>query len=201
VAVDLTRPEDGFADPDYGLETLLTALDNVLEAAQGDQLRSLRLSNADTRLQQLHPHLVGYATAAGLTDLIPLAGFVTVPTLQGMMLHSIGRIYDRTWDRRSLTEFGASLGSGTLIGIGASFAARQLGKLVPVYGQSVGAVAAGTASAAVTYALGRAACYYLDQSEAGKPDPAGVADAYRGSLKEAYRMFHHRMRRQHDASE
>jgi uncharacterized protein (DUF697 family) len=87
------------------------------------------------------------------------------------------------------------------VGIGASFAARQLGKLVPVYGQSVGAVAAGTASAAVTYALGRAACYYLDQSASGKPDPSGVADAYRGSLTEAYRMFHQRMRREHDGSQ
>jgi uncharacterized protein (DUF697 family) len=201
VAADLTRSDDGFTEPDYGLEALLTALDQVLEAAKGEQLRSLHLADASARLQQVHPHLVGYATAAGLTDLIPLAGFVTVPTLQGKMLHSIGRLYDRRWDRRSLTEFGASLGSGTLVGIGASFAARQLGKLVPVYGQSVGAVAAGTASAAVTYALGRAACYYLDQSASGKPDPSGVADAYRGSLTEAYRMFHQRMRREHDGSQ
>ncbi|HET8904663.1 MAG TPA: GTPase [Saccharospirillum sp.] len=197
VAVDLTRPEDGFTNPDYGLEALLAVLDQVLDAAQSEQLRNLQLTGADARLQQLHPHLVGYATAAGLTDLIPLAGFVTVPTLQGKMLHSIGRIYGLGWDRRSLTEFGTSLGSGTLVGIGASFAARQLGKLVPVYGQSVGAVAAGTASAAVTYALGRAACYYLNQSAQGKPDPKGVANAYRGSLQEAYRMFHDRMRREH----
>lgn len=197
VAVDLTRPEEGFTEPDYGLEALLSVLDQVLDSTQSEQLRSLQLTDADAKLQQLHPHLVGYATAAGLSDLIPLAGFVTVPTLQGKMLHSIGRIYGRDWDRRSLAEFGTSLGSGTLVGIGASFAARQLGKLVPVYGQSVGAVAAGTASAAVTYALGRAACYYLNQSDQGKPDPAGVANAYRGSLQEAYRMFHDRMQRQH----
>lgn len=197
VAVDLTRPEDGFTNPDYGLDALLAVLDQVLDATQSEQLRSLQLTDADARLQQLHPHLVGYATAAGLTDLIPLAGFVTVPTLQGKMLHSIGRIYGLDWDRRSLAEFGTSLGSGTLVGIGASFAARQLGKLVPVYGQSVGAVAAGTASAAVTYALGRAACYYLNQSAQGKADPTGVANAYRGSLQEAYQMFHDRMRREH----
>ncbi|WP_028670895.1 YcjF family protein [Saccharospirillum impatiens] len=197
VAVDLTPPEDGFSDPDYGLEALLSALDEVLDSAHSEQLRSLQSSDADDRLRQVHPHLMGYATAAGLTDLIPLAGFVTVPTLQGKMLHSIGRIYGLDWDRRSLAEFGTSLGSGTLVGIGASFAARQLGKLVPVYGQSVGAVAAGTASAAVTYALGRAACYYLKQSAMGKSDPTGVANAYRGSLQEAYRLFHDRMRREH----
>ncbi|GGX75041.1 YcjF family protein [Saccharospirillum salsuginis] len=193
VAVDLTRPEDGFSDPDYGLEALLDALDQVLDDAQRQQLRSLTLTGGSERLRQLHPHLVGYAMAAGLTDMIPVAGFVTVPTLQGKMLHSIGHYYGRHWDRTSLTEFATSLGSGTLLGIGASFGARQLGKLVPVYGQSVGAVAAGTASATVTYALGRAACYYLEQAELGETDPAGVADAYRGSLKEAWQLFHNRL--------
>lgn len=193
VPVDLTRPEDQFSNPDYGLDALLDALDRVLDETQRLQLKSLTLAEGSRRLQQVHPHLVGYATAAGLTDMIPVAGFVTVPTLQGKMLHSIGRLYQRQWDRRTLTEFAASLGSGTLLGIGASFGARQLGKLVPVYGQSVGAVAAGTASAAVTYALGRAACYYLEQARLGHPDPDGVARAYRGSLKEAYRMFHDRM--------
>lgn len=196
VAVDLTRPEDEFSDPDYGLDALLDALEDVLSETHRQQLRSLTLSGGDLRLKQLHPHLVGYATAAGLTDMVPLAGLITVPSLQGKMLHSIGSFYDRHWDRRTLREFATSLGSGTLLGIGASFGARQLGKLVPVYGQSVGAVAAGTASAAVTYALGRAACYYLEQAELGRQDPEGVMRAYQGSLKEAYQMFHNRLSRQ-----
>lgn len=193
VAVDLTRPDDGFTEPDYGLDALLDALDQVLADAQREQLRSLTMTAGSERLRQLHPHLVGYAMAAGLTDLIPVAGFVTVPTLQGKMLHSIGHFYGRDWDKTTLAEFATSLGSGTLLGIGASFGARQLGKLVPVYGQSVGAVAAGTASATVTYALGRAACYYLEQAERGQPDPDGVAQAYRGSLKDAWHLFHNRL--------
>ncbi len=193
VAVDLTKPEDGFSNTDYGLDALLDVLDQVLDDTQYQQLRSLTLHGGNQRLKQLHPHLVGYATAAGLSDMIPVAGLITVPTLQGKMLHSIGSFYGRDWDKTTLKEFATSLGSGTLLGIGASFGARQLGKLVPVYGQSVGAIAAGTASATVTYALGRAACYYLEQAELGKTDPEGVAQAYRGSLKEAYHMFHNRL--------
>ncbi|MHA7878758.1 MAG: YcjF family protein [Saccharospirillum sp.] len=193
LAVDLTRPEEGFSDPDYGLDALLTALDRVLEGSHHQSLRDLARAQGSRRLQQAHPHLMGYAMAAGVTDMIPMAGLVTVPTLQGKMLHSIGRLYQRDWSRRTLKAFGASLGSGVLLGMGASFGARQLGKLVPVYGQTVGALAAGTASAAVTYALGRAACYYLEQMEAGQPDPQGVSDTYHRSLKEAYQMFRQRL--------
>lgn len=196
VAVDLTRPEDQFTQPDYGLDALLDALDQVLSETKRQQLKNLLLQEGDQRLQQIHPHLIGYATAAGITDMIPVAGFITVPTLQGKMLHSIAGFYQCEWDKRTLTEFATSLGSGTLLGIGASFGARQLGKMVPVYGQTIGAVAAGTASAAVTYALGRAACYYLEQKRLGTSDPSGVARAYRGSLKEAYQMFHERLKRQ-----
>ncbi|MCH8530013.1 MAG: GTP-binding DUF697 domain-containing protein [Saccharospirillum sp.] len=193
LAVDLTRTEDGFSDPDYGLDALLTALDRVLEGSQHQSVRDLAKSQGDRRLQQVHPHLMGYAMAAGLTDMIPMAGLVTVPTLQGKLLHSIGRLYQREWNKSTLSEFAASLGSGVLLGMGASFGARQLGKLVPVYGQTVGALAAGTASAAVTYALGRAACYYLEKAEAGQADPEGVSDTYHRSLKEAYQMFRQRL--------
>lgn len=195
VAVDFTRADDGFADPDYGLEALLTVLDNVLDDTQRQTLRTLTKARGNQRMAQLNPHLVGYAMAAGLTDMIPVAGLVTVPTLQGKMLHTVGRFHDQSWDRRTLKEFSASLGSGALLGIGASFGARQLGKLIPVYGQSVGALAAGSASAAVTYALGRAASYYLEQKALGREDPGGVAREYQGSLKEAWQMFHDRLKR------
>ncbi|MDN5849291.1 MAG: DUF697 domain-containing protein, partial [Nitrococcus sp.] len=141
---------------------------------------------------RVHPHLLGYATAAGMSDLVPVMGFVTVPTLQGKMLHSIAALYGVEWNRRTLKEFVASLGTGTALGIGVSFTARQLMKLIPVYGQIAGAAAAGATSAAVTYALGRAACYYLEQVRLGRRDPAGVASMYRGSLKQAYAKFHRR---------
>lgn len=116
-------------------------------------------------------------------------GFVTVPGIQGRMLHAIGQHYDVTWNRRTLAEFVASLGSGTALGIGASFTARQLSKLIPVYGQVAGAAAAGGASAAVAYALGRAACHHLEQVRHGVRDPQGVAATCRGALQEACTRF------------
>ncbi|MFW2133573.1 hypothetical protein ACI5FT_10915, partial [Ectothiorhodospira haloalkaliphila] len=48
---------------------------------------------------------------------------------------------------------------------------------------------AGAASAAVTYALGRAACYYLEQVRMGVNTPEGVSEAFNGALKEAHTLF------------
>jgi uncharacterized protein (DUF697 family) len=189
VPVDLTRPEDQFGDSSYGLDALVDALDEACSAGRATLLRGLAKAAGDQRLAHIHPRLVAYATAAGVSDLVPLVGFVTVPGIQSAMLHGIAEHYEVTWNRRALTQFAASLGSGTALGIGASFGLRQLGKLIPGYGQVAGAAVAGAASAAVTYALGRAACYYLEQAREGRTDPDGVAAIYRGSLQEAYAMF------------
>ncbi|MDN5870347.1 MAG: GTP-binding DUF697 domain-containing protein [Nitrococcus sp.] len=186
VAVDLTRPEDQFSDPIYGLDALLDALDEACSEGRVTLMHDLARAARGTRAARVHPHLLGYASAAGISDLVPVLGFVTVPTLQGKMLHSIAALYGVEWNRRTLKEFVASLGTGTALGIAVSFTARQLMKLIPVYGQIAGAAAAGASSAAVTYALGRAACYYLEQVRLGRRDPAGVASMYRGSLKKAY---------------
>ncbi|MBK1674340.1 hypothetical protein CKO35_13715 [Ectothiorhodospira shaposhnikovii] len=189
VPVDLTLPEDGFSDQDYGLPELLDALDAACIQGRTGLLGDLARHGRDACRARIHPHILGYATAAGVCDLVPVMGAVTVPTLQGKMLHSIARIYALPWDRRTLKAFLASLGMSTALGIGAGFAARQLGKLIPVYGQVAGATAAGVASGAVTYALGRAACHYLEQRRQGVDTPQGVAETFRGALKEAYVMF------------
>lgn len=189
VAVDLTRPEDDFSEQDYGLDALLDALEAACSAGRAGLIRELARNARDSRQARIRPHILGYATAAGVTDMVPVMGMVTVPTLQGKMLHSIGEFYALNWDRPTLKAFLASLGSGTLLGLGAGFAARQLGKLIPVYGQAAGAAVAGAASAAVTYALGRAACYYLEQVRRGVDTPEGVSEAFHGALKEAHALF------------
>src|SRR5690606_41727438 len=113
-------------------------------------------------------------------------GLVTVPAIQAKMLHSLGRIYGLEWNRRTLGRFAASLGTGTLASIGLKLGARQLAKLVPGYGQTIGAAAASAASFSVTYALGRAASYYLGAERRGELDRSEVGRVYRESLKEAF---------------
>jgi uncharacterized protein (DUF697 family) len=186
VPIDLTRPEEGFEDPSFGLEALLDALEESGSAGMRAILESLRVGDRDVRAAEARPHILGYAVAAGATDFVPLIGWVGVPTIQGKMLHTIARIYGLRWEARTMRRFAASLGTGTALRIGIGLGARQLAKLVPGYGQTVGAAAAGASSFAVTYALGRAACYFLRAERGGREDAEGVARIYRESLHEAF---------------
>jgi len=189
VPIDFTRPEEGFRDPNFGLDALLDALEQAGSAGMDVILRALTQGDASRLLERTRPHVLGYALAAAAADVVPMVGLVTVPTIQGKMLHSIGRIHGVKWDRDTLRRFGASLGTGTAIGLGMSLGLRQLAKLVPVYGQTVGAAAAGATSFSVTYALGQAASYYLATTRrSGGADVEHVKRVYRDSLKEALDM-------------
>lgn len=188
VPVDLTPPGEGFNDPRFGLDALLDALEHAGTAGMRAILRSLSAGEGDARALRARPHILGYACAAGASDVLPLVGWVSVPAIQGKLLHSIARIYGLAWNARTIRNFAASLGTGTAVRIGIGLGARQLAKLVPGYGQTIGAAAAGATSFAVTYALGRAACYYLGTVGSGREDAEGVARIYRESLQEAFRI-------------
>ena len=115
-----------------------------------------------------------------------------VPGIQAKLIHAVGEIYGVAWDRRALGEFAGALGATTLVRIASGFGARELAKLVPVYGQTAGAAAAAIMSFATTYALGKAACYFLSRRKIGASDPDGVAQAYKDALKSALRLARER---------
>ena len=92
-----------------------------------------------------------------------------------------------TWDKRTTREFAAALGAGTLVRVASGFGVRQLVKLIPVYGQTAGAVAAATASFAATYAMGKAATHFLRRRQAGAHGE-DVQSVYRAALKRALRL-------------
>ncbi len=135
----------------------------------GDKVPELRLwleKNAhrdaeQENFDQLKTEVLWYAGAAAASDAIPVVGFVSVPAIQGKMLHSLSRRYDMSWNKRSFSEFTAALGTSFAFRYATSLAARQLAKLVPAAGQIAGGAFAVSVSYASTYALGRAACSYL----------------------------------------
>ena len=129
--------------------------------------------------------MLWYARTAAAADSLPLVGMVSVPAVQGKMLHSLARRYGVEWDRRTFAEFTAILGGGMALRYGGSLLGRQLGKLIPGYGQVLGTATAVATSYGTTYALGRAACSYLYSREHGIGDYAGSTRArYREALTE-----------------
>jgi len=192
VPLDFTLPGDDWEPADYGHDAFVETLQSVAPAAVVTSLQDLHGDTTDRLASRAHPHILGYATAAGGADLWPVAGVALVPIIQGKLIHTLGAIYGIAWDRRALAEFAGALGATTLLRVASGFGARELAKLVPVYGQTAGAAAAAVMSFATTYALGKAACHFLGHRKAGASDPAGVAQAYKEALGSALRLARER---------
>jgi uncharacterized protein (DUF697 family) len=187
VAIDFTQPGDGLDPTDYGREALIAALVAAAPAAVRVALRELPGAADEAHVGSLNAQILGFAVAAGASDAVPVAGVVTVPLLQAAMLRQVAKLHGMQWDRRSYAEFIAAVGTGALLRTASAFGIRQLVKLVPVYGQTVGATAAAAASFATTYAIGKAASYYLVQRQRGR-QADDVAAVYRDALRNAFGM-------------
>jgi uncharacterized protein (DUF697 family) len=185
VPIDFTQAGDGLEPAGYGREALIDALIAAAPAAVGVALGELPAGEDDGVPGRLNAHIMGFALAAGASDAIPVAGIVAVPAVQAAMLRQLAKLCGASWDRRAYAEFAAALGAGTLMRTASSFGVRQLAKLIPVYGQTAGAAAAAAASFAATYAMGRAAAYFLTRRLRGKRTEE-VAAVYREGLKHAF---------------
>lgn len=192
VPIDFTKDGDGYTPVDFGLDALAEAIVRVAPAAMVAALEAMPGFTRDARLQQADPLIMGHATAAAGGDLVPLAGAVAVSAIQARLLQRLAAIYGVTWDRRMFGEFAAALGTGVAARVLTGLGIRQLMKFIPVYGQTAGLAASAATSFAVTYALGKAAVYFLSRRRIGSHDPAGVARAYRQALQDAFRLAKNR---------
>jgi uncharacterized protein (DUF697 family) len=185
VPIDFTQPGDGYAPIDYGREALIEAL--IAAAPEAVRIALAELPSAQERgaTPKLDAHILGFALAAGASDAVPLAGVVAVPMVQAAMLQQLARLCGARWDRRAYAEFAAALGAGTLVRTASSFGVRQLVKLIPVYGQTAGAATAAAASFAATYAMGKAAAYFLQRRRQGRHTEE-LASVYKDALKQAF---------------
>src|SRR5690606_2496358 len=139
VAVDLTLAEDGFEPVNYGLEALWQAIELLLPLGLQHQLTSEQ-GVRDLYAQTAHQHIVGYSmTAAGLGAL-PVVDLVAVSTVQAKLLHGLAALYGQRWDKRAITEFLALVGAGIASGYVMRMVGRAVTKIIPFFGQTVGAV-------------------------------------------------------------
>ncbi len=115
--------------------------------------------------RRIRPMILKFATAAGAVDVAPVVGLIGVPSIQGAMLRGIGKHYGTDWSRKTSLSFAGTLGASTVLRFTASLGVRQAAKLVPGWGQTIGAASAAAISFSTTFALGRAAAYYLFKSD------------------------------------
>lgn len=187
VPIDFTRPGDGVDPADYGREALIAALMATAPTAVAVALAELPHAPDDASPRKSNAHILGFALAAGASDAFPFAGAVAVPMVQAAMLRQLAKLYGVRWDKQAYAEFAGALGTGTLVRAASTFGVRQLIKLIPVYGQTAGAGAAAVASFAATYAMGKAASYFLVRRQQGRQTEE-VASVYRQALQQAFHL-------------
>jgi uncharacterized protein (DUF697 family) len=187
VPIDFTQAGDGFEPADYGRDALTDALIAAAPAAVAAALAELPRAPSDSAARKSNAHILGFALAAGASDAFPLAGAVAVPMVQAAMLRQLAKLHGVSWDKRAYAEFAGALGTGTLVRVASTFGVRQLVKLIPVYGQTAGAAAAAAASFAATYAMGKAASYFLTMRQQGRASDE-VAAVYKAALRDAFTM-------------
>lgn len=183
--VDFGPREDNLGLNQQGADQLRALLgDKVPELSLWLQ-KSVHRGAEQDNFERLKTDVLWYASSAAASDAIPVVGLVSVPAIQGKMLHSLAQKYGVTWSRRNFSEFSAALGTSFAFHYATSLGARQLAKLVPGFGQLVGGTFAVVVSYASTYALGRAACSYLYHKKTGTPNGTiDLRSVYKEALEE-----------------
>jgi len=196
VAVDLTLPEDGFEPHDYGLAALWQAIESLTSLGLQHQLSGDKEVH-DLYARTAHQHIAGYSlTAAGLGAL-PVVDLVAVSAVQAKLLHSLARLYGQNWDRSTITEFLGLAGAGIASGFLTRMLSRTVVKVIPFWGQTIGAVWSASSSGATTYALGKAAIYFFARRKDGlKVDPETLRRIYAQELEQGASLLKDRLRNQ-----
>ena len=183
IVIDLTKPEEGYIDPQFGGVELKAELIRLLPTAFRHSLQQFEAASEalkDFHLRSARPIIAAYAaTAAAVAAVpIPFVDLLVLPAIQVSMCQHLGKLSGHPGGAERFAEMAASLGAGLL----ARQAVREFAKLIPVVGSAVAAAGAG----ASTYALGRAFCLYDQRINAGHlPDADAVKKLYDSELSAA----------------
>lgn len=172
IPVDLTPPEEGFHEPEYGGEPLRTVLLELLPVALRQTLLTLKEAMANLRdlyARDALPYIVGYSTLAATAGAIPvpLVDLAVLSAIQSRMVSHLANLYGQKQDQRHYWELMGTVGGSIALRQGV----RELIKLVPFFGTVAGAVACGALAGATTFALGKAACFYYSAIHNGHVPP------------------------------
>jgi uncharacterized protein (DUF697 family) len=167
--VDFADTKDGSEPGDVGFDELVSLIGNKLPALELWLQKSAHKDAERESFDKLSSEVLWYSTTAAATDAVPIVGLVSVPAIQGKMLHSLAQKYGIEWSAGDFGEFISTLGTSFAVKYAINFGGRQLGKLIPGYGQIVGSAFAATISFTSTYALGRVACMYLYHKQKKEP--------------------------------
>lgn len=153
----------------YNYDSLLSELAKLLPVLGLLAEHKEHATVEERNFHQCEKEVLWYAGTAAASDLIPVVGLISVPAVQAKMLHSLANQYGIDWNKKTFSELLGTLGSSFALQYSLKLASRQVVKIIPGYGQTVGAVAAAAMSFGTTYGLGRAASYYFYRKSKNEP--------------------------------
>jgi uncharacterized protein (DUF697 family) len=187
VPIDLTPPDDGFDEPNFGGERLKAALLEQLPAAYRQSLLNLDEAMRDLKDLQLRraiPYVISHSRLAATAAAVP-APWVDVPVvtaIQSHMIHRLAEVYGQQMNARELLKLAAPIAGRVL----ARMTIRGVHKVIPY----VGAAANAAVVYAYTYGLGKACCWYFGEIRAGNaPDEKALERVWQQQLDEAARSW------------
>jgi uncharacterized protein (DUF697 family)/predicted GTPase len=187
VPLDLTQPEDGFGEPDFGGARLKAALLAMLPAAYRQTLLTLHdcmasLKDLNDRLAL--PIVIGHSMLAATAAAVPLP-WLDIPVVAAIQTHLVYRLaglYGQQPGVRTLLEMAGPIGGRLL----ARQIVRETLKFIPFVG-----VAANAALAyAYTYGLGKACGWYFGQVRQGNaPSARELEQVWHEQLVQAAQLW------------
>ncbi len=125
----------------------------------------------------------GMATASGA---LPVVGAATAPALQLALVTALANSNGLPWDRDRLIAFVSALGTGVVGGALIGILGRSLAGLIPIVGQTAVPVLTAGYGFASTYAVGRAAAYWMYHTKAGRTvNEQALRDRYLAAFSHA----------------
>ncbi|EAQ96921.2 YcjF family protein [Congregibacter litoralis] len=161
-----------FVVVDFSTKTNVEALRERLSEMMPSAAVFLRQNVATTHEEKIYLNqrekILWHSGAAASADLVPGVGLIAVPSVQIKMLYQLAEAYGLAWHKQEILEFIGCLGAGFATSYGSRALVTQVGRFIPVWGQTIGQATAMALSFGLTFALGRGACYYMYQKRNGQ---------------------------------
>ncbi len=186
VAVDLTKPEDGFANPDFGGLRLKEVILQRLPHAYRQALLSLTaIDNAKSyRQRRSHWQVLASSALAASAGAIPIP-WVDIPAvlaIQAHLAHKLAKIYGQELTAAQWAILSSAAGSRIVT----RMVVRELLKFIPFAGMAAGAAG----SFAFTYALGMSWDWYFTVMRGGNaPSPEKLKEVFADQHKRGRQLW------------
>lgn len=186
IPVDLTKPDDGFADPDFGGQRLKQAILEHLPQAYRQALLTL---NAQTRSQSPRQtrarwQVLASSALAGSVGAVPVP-WVDIPAVLAIQAHlamRLAKIYEQELTPAHWAVLSSAAGSRIVL----RMVVREALKFIPIVGMAAGAAS----SFAFTYALGMSWDWYFADIRGGHvPSEKRLKQVFAEQLKRGRELW------------